>query len=99
MVSDIIGAQTKYHAFISYSASDKTWARWLLRRLESYQVPEEFHGKTFSNGQTLETHLRPIFRDRDEMAPSSDLGDSLRKALAYSRYLIVICSPRSADSS
>ena len=98
MTSQIVNTRPKYHAFISYSANDKRWAKWLLRRLESYQIPEEFHGKTFSNGQTLETHLRPIFRDRDEMAPSSDLGDSLRKALVQSRNLIVICSPKSAES-
>lgn len=40
----------------------------------------------------------PIFRDRDELPTSSELSDSLQKSLQQSRYLIVICSPDSAQS-
>lgn len=42
--------------------------------------------------------LPPVFRDRDELPASSDLGAELRAALGHSRFQIVICSPKSAKS-
>src|ERR1700756_1863162 len=39
-----------------------------------------------------------IFRDREELPVSADLGSNINEALKESRYLIVICSPRSAQS-
>ena len=40
----------------------------------------------------------PIFRDREELPTASTLSDNIENALTQSRYLIVICSPRSASS-
>lgn len=40
----------------------------------------------------------PVFRDRDELPFSSDLGGTIQGALKASRYLIVLCSPNSAKS-
>jgi MTH538 TIR-like domain (DUF1863) len=40
----------------------------------------------------------PVFRDRDELPLSADLGNALQDALRASRYLIVVCSERSANS-
>jgi WD40 repeat protein len=40
----------------------------------------------------------PIFRDREELPGSSTLKDNIQEALEQSRYLVVICSPRSAAS-
>ena len=40
----------------------------------------------------------PIFRDRDELPSSADLGGASNEALRQSRYQIVICSPRAAAS-
>ncbi len=42
--------------------------------------------------------LYPIFRDNEELPTSADLGGNINEALRQSRYLIVICSPRSAVS-
>ena len=42
--------------------------------------------------------LKPIFRDREELAASRDLSETIRNALADSEHLIVICSPASAQS-
>lgn len=42
--------------------------------------------------------LTPIFRDRDELPASGDLGTELRAALRDSLFLVVICSPASAQS-
>jgi hypothetical protein len=40
----------------------------------------------------------PIFRDREELASSSSLGENIQNALRQSRALVVICSPRAAAS-
>ncbi|MBI5688975.1 MAG: toll/interleukin-1 receptor domain-containing protein [Verrucomicrobia bacterium] len=87
----------RYRAFISYSHSDTHWARWLMRRLESYRVPARFHGRIGAVGP-IGPRLTPIFRDRDELPTTSDLGATIRDALRDSAALIVICSPRSARS-
>jgi hypothetical protein len=87
-----------YRAFISYSHEDERWSRWLIRRLESYRVPRALVGTTNFDGETVPARLGTIFRDRDEAASSSDLGQAIRSALAESRHLIVIASPHAARS-
>ena len=87
----------KYWAFISYSQLDVKWAVWLHRRLETYRVPSWLRGRSGPDGP-LPSHLFPIFRDNDELPGAADLGAAIHKALASSRHLIVICSPRSAAS-
>ncbi len=89
----------KYWAFISYSSKDKKWGKWLHKRLENYPIPPEFHQTCLFDGAVLGKNLRPIFRDRDELSGSSDLGPSILKGLRQSRFLIVLCSPNSARSS
>jgi WD40 repeat protein len=51
-----------------------------------------------SRSGTVPRRLFPIFRDRDELPLSSDLGSTLQDALRASRHLIVLCSPHSAAS-
>ena len=46
----------------------------------------------------MPARLTPIFRDRDELPASGDLGRELRAALENSMFLVVICSPASAKS-
>jgi tetratricopeptide (TPR) repeat protein len=46
----------------------------------------------------LQSRLPPVFRDREELATSSDLAQSVCEALEESFTLIVICSPNSASS-
>ena len=67
------------------------------RILESYRVPKKLVGQHTFRGPIPKT-FRPIFRDRDELPASSDLGAALQEALHQSRNLIVICSPDSAQS-
>lgn len=90
-------ADARYWAFISYSHEDRRWARWLHRRLERYRVPRRLVGRRHWSGATPR-QLSPIFRDRDELPSSADLGGVIGEALRESRYLIVICSPRAARS-
>ena len=87
----------KYWAFISYSQRDSASADWLHRALEFYPVPRQLRGRIGPNGP-IPARLLPIFRDQDELSGSADLGGAIRRALAQSRHLIVICSPHSAAS-
>ena len=88
----------KYWAFISYSSKDKKWGAWLHKRLENYSIPAELQGIEFADGTKLGSRFRPIFRDRDELSSSEKLGPAIEAALKQSRYLIVLCSPNSAQS-
>ncbi|MDX1555482.1 MAG: toll/interleukin-1 receptor domain-containing protein, partial [Xanthomonadales bacterium] len=87
----------RYSAFISYSHTDERWARWLQRAIERYTVPRRLRGTVGVHGPVPET-LRPVFRDREELASSSDLNSTLKERLQDSRFLVVICSPAAARS-
>ena len=82
----------RYKAFISYAHRDAASASWLHRKLESYQPPRAGGGR----GQAQQ--LKPVFRDRDELPASSQLGALLTSALENSEFLIVLCSPAAAAS-
>ncbi len=79
----------RYKAFISYSHADEAMARWLHRSLESYRPPPQLG---------ITSRLRPVFRDREELAASTDLSEEIMAALRASESLVVICS-RSAAAS
>jgi tetratricopeptide (TPR) repeat protein len=90
-----------YRAFISYSHRDKAEATWLHGALENYRIPSKLVGRETSERFGLgpvPARLHPIFRDRDELPASGDLGFELRSALENALCLIVICSPASAKS-
>jgi tetratricopeptide (TPR) repeat protein len=86
-----------YRAFISYSHRDKVVATRLHRAVESYRIPAKLVGTTTAVGK-VPRRLAPVFRDRDELPASADLGGELSAALKRSMFLIVICSPASAKS-
>lgn len=86
-----------YWAFISYSHADEKWADWLHKALETYGVPKVLVGKPSKHGPVPKRAF-PVFRDRDELPSSADLGDKLTAALRQSRFLIVVCSPRAVAS-
>jgi len=88
---------SRYAAFISYSHADTPTVRWLHHALETFRVPKALVGTPTPLG-SAPRRLAPIFRDRDELPASGDLGTELRAALADAAFLIVICSPRSAQS-
>ena len=87
----------QYWAFISYSHRDRSWGRWLHHSLETYRIPRQLIGADGRDGP-IPRRLIPVFRDREELPSASDLGTTIGNALAQSRYIIVICSPRSAQS-
>ena len=91
----------KYKAFISYSHKDKEWGDWLHKSLESYRIPFRLardSNNRFAKPKLMPKRLYPVFRDREELPTSSDLGTGINQALKDSSHLIVICSPRSAQS-
>lgn len=85
-------AEYRRYAFISYSHRDGAMAKWLHRRLERYRLPSSVH-----NDYNSSRYLRPVFRDQEDLS-GGVLREELREQLLSSRYLIVICSPYSADS-
>ncbi len=87
----------RYRAFISYSHADARWARWLMRRLESYRVPARLVGTRGTYGP-IGARLGAFFRDREELPSAGDLGATIRAAMAESESLVVICSPTAAKS-
>lgn len=83
----------EYFAFISYKREDEKWAKRLQRKLESYRLPTALRKKY----PDLPGKIRPIFRDQSDLA-GGNLNNEIEKSLDGSKYLIVICSPRSAKS-
>lgn len=87
-----------YRAFISYSHADARFAARLHRWLETYRLPRRLVDQHLAD--TAEPgHLRPIFRDRDELSAAGQLSDVLQDVLARSRFLIVILSANAARST
>jgi eukaryotic-like serine/threonine-protein kinase len=87
----------RYWAFLSYSHADRAWARWFHRALETYAVPKRLVGRPTPLGPTPR-RLRPIFRDREDLAANPHLREGIIEALERSGWLIVICSPAAARS-
>lgn len=87
----------KYRAFISYSWADASWGKWLQSRLETYRTPAALIGKEGAYGP-VNSRLHPIFRDREDQSAGASISASLIKGLDESEFLIVICSPNSAQS-
>lgn len=83
----------KYLAFISYKREDEKWAKWLQHKLEHYKLPTSVR----KLNPVLPERVRPIFRDTTDLA-GGVLETAIKDALDTSRYLIVICSPRAAQS-
>lgn len=88
----------KYFAFISYSHKDSEMAKWLQHEFEYYELPAKlFEKRKNLHKKDLPESFRPVFRDEDELA-GGELKPQISETLADSEYLIVICSPNSAQS-
>lgn len=87
----------RYWAFLSYSHADSKSADWLHGALERFRIPPEVVGRRTAQF-IVPSSIAPIFRDRHELAASSDLSGEIREAIDCSRHLIVLCSPAAAGS-
>jgi len=85
--------QYEYFAFISYKREDEKWAKWLQRKLEYYKLPSSVR----RDNPDLPEKIRPVFKDTTDLEPGV-LAQKIQDALNSSKFLIVICSPRSANS-
>lgn len=83
----------KYLAFISYKREDEKWAKWLQHKLEHYKLPTSIR----KTNPSLPERVRPVFKDTTDLA-GGVLERAIKEALQSSKYLIVICSPRAAQS-
>lgn len=88
----------KYTAFISYNSADDRWAKWLQRKLESYNMPTVIRNEKDVVVRKNEKREKfRVFRYRANLNTVS-LHSGLSQELDDSRWLIVICSPNSAKS-
>ncbi|MDF1754363.1 MAG: toll/interleukin-1 receptor domain-containing protein [Verrucomicrobiales bacterium] len=93
----------EYWAFVSYRHLDnqqlgRQWATWLHQQLESYEIPEDLVGTKNERGDIIPERLFPIFRDEEDLPAEANLTNAIRTAIKRSKYMIVLCSPRSAES-
>jgi hypothetical protein len=72
-----------YWAFVSYCSHDEAVASWLQRALETYPVPRRLVGRPTPAGLSPQ-RLRPVFRDRTDMAAHADLSERIGWALERS---------------
>lgn len=87
----------RFKAFISYSHADRTAADRLLRDLENYRLPKKLTDALGLVGEQQQKIGR-MFRDREELPAAEDLSTEVKKALAQSEFMIVLCSPMAAAS-
>ncbi len=87
----------RYKAFISYSWADRAWGEWAHKALETYRTPKALVGKAGALGP-VPARLTPIFKDREEEAAGAGITASIEAAMAASDFMIVVCSPTSAQS-
>lgn len=88
----------KYTAFISYNSKDDKVARWLQNRLESYRLPSVLANDS-GVGNKLDGNSRRRFRIFRYVTDfvAKNIND-VTKELDQSKYLIVVCSPNSANA-
>lgn len=85
----------KYFAFISYNSADTRWGRRLQRKLEHYRMPATLCRQ---RGWKRRTPISPVFFAPTDIQPG-ELSAELKARLEASHHLIVVCSPRSAQSA
>lgn len=100
----------EYVAFISYRhlPIDTEAAKLVQKAIENYRLPKGVNaskgGESSSNEGTSKKEssknrtLGKCFRDEDELAASHSLPEHIKKALAQSKSLIVICTPDTTGS-
>ncbi|MBO4926789.1 MAG: toll/interleukin-1 receptor domain-containing protein [Clostridiales bacterium] len=83
-----------YNAFISYKHAplDIKVAEHVQAQLEHFHIPGRIRNKTGKK------RIQRIFRDKEELPITSDLSETIERALENSDFLIVICSHSTCQS-
>ncbi len=84
----------KYFAFISFQNSDAREALRLQHAIESYRLPAVL----VKHDRNIPRRVRPLYCYLNDMHSKEELMHELKLRMEQSRYLIVVCSPRSAKS-
>ena len=79
--------------FLSYSHHDSKVAEWLQGKLERFILPKSAVNPVDATCR----YLRPVFRDRTDLS-TGVLSEVIDSNLEKSMFLIVLCSPHSAQS-
>lgn len=88
--------EKRYFAFVSYTRSDLAAAQFVQRTLEHFRYPGESIRKEYHPDDAK--YVREIFLDKTGLSGrGEEFERRLEAALANSRYLIVVCSPRAAQ--
>ena len=82
----------------SPAASHRCWGNWLYDALKYFSIPAEFVGQINGRGEIIPERIEPVFRDELELSDDAALSAETCRVLEQSRCLIVVCSPRSAQS-
>lgn len=103
MATATANSNRRYAVFLSYRHADnkeqgRQWATWLHQVLEGYEIPADLIGTKNNKGETIPSSLYPVFRDEEELPADADLTRNIQQALERSGLLVVICSPRAAES-
>lgn len=87
----------KYFAFISYSRKDSRAAKWLQRRLEWFRFPVKLVAKDRRPADSR--YIRQVYRDKTNLeVDHQHYWENIKRSVAESRFLIVLCSPDAAKS-
>lgn len=84
----------KYFAFISFQSADAKEAVRLQHAIESYRLPA-----VLCKHANLPRRVRPLYCYLNDIHSGEELMMELKQRIEQSRYLIVVCSPRSAKST
>ncbi len=84
----------KYFAFISFQSADAKEAVRLQHAIESYRLPS-----VLCKQAQLPRRVRPLYCYLNDIHAGEELMMELKQRMEQSRYLIVVCSPRSAKST
>lgn len=83
----------KYFAFISFQSADAREAVRLQHAIESYRLPA-----VLCKQNNVPRKIKPLYCYLNDMHAGEELMQELKSRMEQSRYLIVVCSPRSAQS-
>jgi hypothetical protein len=93
----------EYYAFISYSSRDEVAAEQLQHVVQHYHLPVAIRKEPPNISpqvgiEKIPPKISPVFLYKKDMGPGT-LPVLIQNALAASRYLLVVCSPNSAQSA
>ena len=85
----------KYFAFISFQNADAREAVRLQHAIERYRLPAVL----CRQDSTIPRRIKPLFCYLNDIHAGEELMQELKHRMEQSRYLIVVCSPHSANSA